>query len=227
MKIGVLALQGDFREHIQTLTMLGVEAVAVRLPQQLEGVHGLIIPGGESTTIGKLMVEFGLVAPLRRLITDGIPTWGTCAGMILLARSTDNALAGQPLLATMDIHVSRNAFGAQRESFATQLNIPAIGTGPSGGAEPFRAVFIRAPVVVSVGPQVEILARLEDMSPQAEAGRSGDSGAEPLGPAPIVAVRQDHLIGTAFHPEVSGDTRFHRYFLEIVSGRVQQATANI
>ncbi len=209
MKIGVLALQGDFREHIQTLTALGAEAVAVRLPHQLEGVDGLIIPGGESTTIGKLMVEFGLVTPLRKLIAEGTPTWGTCAGMILLARSTDNALAGQPLLAAMDIHVSRNAFGAQRESFATQISIPAIGPAP------FRAVFIRAPVVVSVGPQVEILARLEDAPHQ------------PDSLAPIVAVRQDHLVGTAFHPEVSGDMRFHRYFLEIVAGRVQQEAANV
>jgi pyridoxal 5'-phosphate synthase pdxT subunit len=220
-KIGVLALQGDFREHIQTFTALGVEAVAIRLPQQLNGVNGLIIPGGESTTIGKLMVEFGLVEPLRELIAGGIPTWGTCAGMILLARSTDNALAGQPLLAAMDIHVCRNAFGAQRESFATQLHIPVIGSAP------FRAVFIRAPVVVSAGPQVEILARLDDEPNQVEAGRRGRDTRSGASPASIVAVRQNHLVGTAFHPEVSGDTRFHRYFLEIVKGRVPQAAANV
>jgi pyridoxal 5'-phosphate synthase pdxT subunit len=195
MKIGVLALQGDFREHVQTLIDLGVDARPVKLPAHLEGVDGLIIPGGESTAIGKLMVEFGLVEPLRALISSGTPTWGTCAGMILLARSTDNALVGQPLLAAMDIHVCRNAFGAQRESFAVSLHIPVIGN------ESFRAVFIRAPVVLSVGKDVEVLAQLDNSERY------------------IVAVRQAHLIGTSFHPEVAGDTRFHRYFLDIVRQR--------
>src|SRR6185437_8485930 len=127
MKIGVLALQGDFREHLKMVQALGQEAIAVRLPQHLDGLDGLIIPGGESTAIGKLMVAYELVEPLRAAIASGMPIWGTCAGMILLAHSTDNAMLGQPLLATMDIHVCRNAFGAQRESFITELAVPALG----------------------------------------------------------------------------------------------------
>jgi 5'-phosphate synthase pdxT subunit len=199
MKIGVLALQGDFREHVQMVQALGHEGVAVRRAQQLAGLDGIIIPGGESTAIGKLMVEYDLVEPLRAAIAAGTPIWGTCAGLILLARSTDNAMLGQPLLATMDIHVCRNAFGAQRESFITELAIPVI------GPEPFRAVFIRAPVVLSADPGVEVLARLD-------------------GTDQIVAVRQGSLLGTAFHPEIGGDTRFHRYFLDIVqAGKVAGA----
>jgi len=194
MKIGVLALQGDFREHILAIQRLGAEAVAIRLPRHLAGVDGLILPGGESTVMGKLMVEDGLVEPLRDTIAQGLPTWGTCAGLILLARETDNALAGQPLLAAMAIHVCRNAFGSQRESFTTAVDVPVL------GPEPVRAVFIRAPVVVSTGPDVTILARLAD-----------EHGS-------IVAVRQGTLLGTAFHPEMTGDTRFHEYFLGIVRG---------
>lgn len=190
IRIGVLALQGDFREHLAMLTSLGAEARPVKLPAQLVGLDGLIIPGGESTAIGKLMVEYGLVEPLRAFIANRRPVWGTCAGMILLARSTDNALAGQPLLATLDIRVCRNAFGAQRESFAVDLAIPAL------GPDPFPAVFIRGPSVLAAGPGVEALARLED--------------------ATIVAVRQGPLLATAFHPEMAGDTRFHRYFLDLV-----------
>jgi pyridoxal 5'-phosphate synthase pdxT subunit len=193
VKIGVLALQGDFREHIVMLQALGAEAVPVRLPQDLDGVEGLIIPGGESTVIGKLMVLYDLVEPIRVLLAQGMPAWGTCAGMILLAKSTDNALAGQPLLATMDIHVARNAFGAQRESFSTLIAVPAL------GPEPFPAVFIRAPIVLDVGAGVEVLARLE-----------GDG---------IIAVRQGVLLATAFHPEIAGDTRFHQYFLDVACMR--------
>jgi 5'-phosphate synthase pdxT subunit len=190
MKIGVLALQGDFREHIKMLTALGAEAVAIKVPHQLEDLDGLIIPGGESTAIGKLMVDYGLVNPIRQAITAGMPIWGTCAGLILLAKSTDNALAGQPLLASMDIHVCRNAFGTQRESFAVDVPIPSL------GEMPFHAVFIRAPIVISAGPEINILARLQDDT--------------------IIAVQQDRLLGTAFHPEISGDTRLHNYFLGIV-----------
>ena len=193
MKIGVLALQGDFREHLVMAQRLGAEGVAVRLPRQLAGLDGLIIPGGESTVIGKLMVENGLVAPIRDLIATGLPIWGTCAGLILLAKGTENAMAGQPLLATMDIRVNRNAFGAQRESFITQLDIPAIGPAP------FRAVFIRAPLVLDTGPGVQVLARLDDDA--------------------IVAVRQGQLLGSAFHPEIGDDPRFHQYFLDIVRER--------
>lgn len=195
-RIGVLALQGDFREHIRAVERLGAMAHAVRLPHQLEGVDGLIVPGGESTVMGKLMVEYGLAQPLRERIAAGIPVWGTCAGMILLARETDNALAGQPLLAAMHIRVLRNAFGTQRESFETELRIPAL------GERPVHAVFIRAPAVESVGPEVEILARLDD---------GGDAGR-----GTIVAVREGSLLATAFHPEVTGDLRFHDYFLGMV-----------
>lgn len=191
-RVGVLALQGDFREHIATLQRLGVLAHPVRLPDDLAGVDGVVIPGGESTVMGKLMVEYGLDGPLRELIAHGTPTWGTCAGLILLSRETDNALAGQPLLAAMDIRTRRNAFGPQRASFEADLSVPALGDPP------FHAVFIRAPAVESVGDGVEELARLEDDE------------------RTIVAVRQGHLMGSAFHPEVTEDSRFHEYFLGMV-----------
>ena len=190
LRIGVLALQGDFEAHVKMLAELGVEAKAVRLPMQLDDLDGIIIPGGESTTIGKLMVLYGLQEPLQQKIGEGLPVWGTCAGLILLARETDNALAGQPLLTTLDIRVRRNAFGSQRESFETDLSVPVLGEAP------FHAFFIRGPVIESVGPEVEVLATLDDGT--------------------IVAVRQGPVLGTAFHPEVSGDPRFHNYFLRIV-----------
>jgi len=197
-RIGVLALQGDFREHIRALEGLGAQAHPVRLPEELKDVDGLVIPGGESTVMGKLMVTYGLDQPLRELLASGVPTWGTCAGLILLSRETDNALAGQPLLAAMDIRTKRNAFGPQRASFEADIAVPAL------GEDPFHAVFIRAPVVESTGAGVEVMARLDDQ--------------DGAGDATIVAVRQGHLMGTAFHPEVTGDTRFHDYFLRLVRG---------
>jgi 5'-phosphate synthase pdxT subunit len=190
LRIGVLALQGDFEAHLKMLVELGVEGKAVRLPKHLNNLDGIILPGGESTTIGKLMVLYGLDEPLQQKIREGFPIWGTCAGLILLARETDNALEGQPLLASMHIRVRRNAFGSQRESFETDLSVPAIGEAP------FHAFFIRGPAVESVGPEVEVLATLDDGT--------------------IVAVREGHLLGTAFHPEIGGDPRFHQYFLRIV-----------
>ena len=201
LRIGVLALQGDFEAHLKALQMAGemlgveVEGIPVKLPKHLDGVRGIILPGGESTTIGKLMVEYGLDSVLREKIQAGIPVWGTCAGLILLAKETDNALMGQPLLASMNIKVRRNAFGSQRESFETDLSVPALGEAP------FHAFFIRGPLVESVGSGVEVLATLDDGS--------------------IVAVRQGVLLGTAFHPEVAvaegqRDPRFHHYFLRIV-----------
>lgn len=197
-RIGVLALQGDFREHIRALEGLGAEAHPVRLPEELKDVDGLVIPGGESTVMGKLMVTYGLDQPLRELLAAGVPTWGTCAGLILLSRETDSALAGQPLLAAMDIRTKRNAFGPQRASFEADIAVPAL------GEDPYHAVFIRAPVVESTGAGVEVMARLDDQ--------------DGAGYATIVAVRQGHLMGTAFHPEVTGDTRFHDYFLRLVRG---------
>jgi len=188
--IGVLALQGDFEAHLKMLAELGVEGKAVRLPHHLDNLDGIIIPGGESTTIGKLMVMYGLHEGLQEKISAGFPVWGTCAGLILLAHETDNALPGQPLLASMHIRVRRNAFGSQRESFETDLSVPVLGEAP------FHTFFIRGPLIESVGPQVEVLATLDDGT--------------------IVAVREGHLLGTAFHPEVSGDPRFHRYFLRLV-----------
>jgi 5'-phosphate synthase pdxT subunit len=191
-RIGILAFQGDFREHARAVERLGAESRLVRLPRDLEGVDGLILPGGESTVMGKLMIAYDVVESLRSLLAEGMPAWGTCAGMILLSRETDNALAGQPLLASINMRTRRNAFGAQRESFETMLNVPAI------GPEPYHAVFIRGPVVEEVGEGVEVLARIDAPEPN------------------IVAVRQNRLLATAFHPEVTGDLRFHEYFLGMV-----------
>jgi pyridoxal 5'-phosphate synthase pdxT subunit len=187
MRIGVLALQGAFIEHEQALGRLGVAAREVRLPPQLEGLDGLIIPGGESTTMGKLAVQYGLLEPIRAIAAAGKPLWGTCAGMILMAK---DICLNQPLLGLMDVQVKRNAFGRQVDSFETDLHVPAIATPDDAG--PFHAVFIRAPLVESVGDGVEVLARL-------------DNGV-------IVAARQGRLLATSFHPELSGDDRFHRYF---------------
>jgi 5'-phosphate synthase pdxT subunit len=194
--IGVLALQGDFVEHIAVLKTLGVDAVEVRLPEQLDGLDGLIIPGGESTTISRLMHQWGLLEPVRRRALDGMALWGTCAGAILLAeRATDLDREGLHL---MDIAVERNAFGRQVDSFEVSLRVPLL------GPPPFRAVFIRAPLITHVGPKAEALARLADGT--------------------VVAARQERLLATAFHPELTDDTRFHRYFLELTANGRQAAT---
>ncbi len=189
MKIGVLALQGAFIEHVKMLRQLDVTAAELRLPHQLEDLDGLIIPGGESTTIGKLATEYGLMTPLRKF-ARAKPTWGTCAGMIFLAK--DIGIEEQPILGAMDIAVDRNAFGRQIDSFETDLKIAGL------SPEPFHAVFIRAPVVTAVAQGVDVLARLDD-------GR-------------IVAVRQGHLLATAFHPELTKDLRLHSLFCAIVQG---------
>ncbi len=201
MRIGVLALQGAFIEHIQCCQRLQVESQAVRLPEQLEGMAGLIIPGGESTTIGKLAVAYGLIPAIRKMIAAGGPVWGTCAGMILLAK--DIGGVDQPLLGVMDIVVRRNAFGRQVDSFEMDLSVPALDevSAPEEKGNGFRGVFIRAPLIESVGPGVEVLARL------------------PTGG--IVAARQGHLLATAFHPELTNDMRFHRYFLRMVDDSVK------
>lgn len=190
MKIGVLALQGDFAEHIHTLRRIGVEAVEVRLPEQLEGLDGLIIPGGESTTIGKLAVAYHLMEPLQQF-GQHKAIWGTCAGAIFLSR---DARRSQPLLNLMDITVERNAFGRQVDSFEVDLDVPALRTVDPYG-RPYHAVFIRAPLIATVDKPAEALACLED-------GR-------------IVAAREGRLLATSFHPELTDDDRFHRLFVEI------------
>lgn len=187
MRVGVLALQGAFREHIEMVERLGVEAIEVRTPEQLATVDALILPGGESTTIGKLMERFGLTEPMRAFAAAGHPMWGTCAGLILMARDCGRP---QPLLGIMDVTVERNAFGRQLDSFETQLTIDALGTPP------FPAVFIRAPIISSVGPAVEVLASLPDGT--------------------VVAARQGNLLVTAFHPELTGDPRLHQYLIGMI-----------
>jgi len=189
-RIGVLAQQGAFVEHMAMLCRLGVESVAVRLPEELEGLDGLIIPGGESTSIGKLIRDYDLREPLRRLAEQGLPIMGTCAGMILLAKRV-SGLNLEPL-GVMDISVKRNAFGRQVDSFETDLDIPAI------GAPPFHAVFIRAPNIERVGDGVDTLAWL------------------PHGIG--VAARQGNMVALAFHPELTNDLRLHDYFCGIVRG---------
>lgn len=195
--IGVLALQGAFREHIKMLAQLDVDAVEVRKAEQLDGLDGLIIPGGESTTMGLIAERWGLVEPLRQWVRDERPIWGTCAGMILLANeATHQKQGGQPLLGGLDVTVDRNYFGRQVDSFETDVDVPAL------GGEPFRAVFIRAPAILSVGEGAETL--LEVTTPKGE--------------RVIAAARQGKLLVTAFHPELTTDTRWHALFLEMVRG---------
>ena len=190
MTVGILALQGDFREHEETLRRIGVPTQQVRLPKHLDMVDRLIIPGGESTTIGKLLVLYNLLEPIRERARRDMPLWGTCAGAILMAkRIAEGRPEGQPALSLLDVTARRNAFGRQLDSFEADLAIPQL------GEEPLHAVFIRAPILEAPGSDVTVLATLED-------GR-------------IVAAQQGHLLVTSFHPELSGDDRFHRYFLEL------------
>ena len=189
--VGVLALQGDFREHIAVIRELGARAVPVRRPEELESVDGLIIPGGESSVMDKLSRTFGLAEPLKNAISSGLPVYGTCAGLIMLADTVLDAIDGQQTLGGFDLVVRRNAFGSQLDSFETDLDIPVLGDPP------VHAVFIRAPVVEGVGERASALASLAD-------GR-------------VVAVEQGNLLGTSFHPEMTGDTRFHQYFLDRVA----------
>ena len=193
LTIGVLALQGDVREHLRALEACGVRAVPVRRPGELDDVDGLIIPGGESTTMSKLAVEFGMADPVRKRIAEGMPAYGSCAGMIMLAQEVLDGRADQQTFGGLDMTVRRNAFGRQVDSFEAGVSIDGI----DGGA--FHAVFIRAPWVERVGPGATVLARVTDGP---AAGR-------------IVAVRQRHLLATAFHPELTGDLRVHRHFVEM------------
>jgi len=194
MKIGVLALQGAFIEHEKMLKRLGIEAIEVRLPQDLDGVAGVIIPGGESTTIGKLAVQYNLIEPLRELAKAGKPLWGTCAGLIFMAKDVGR---DQPLLGLMDVTVQRNAFGRQVDSFEADISIKGV-----DGDQPFHAIFIRAPLIESVGANVEVLARVEKDDEEV-----------------IVAAQQGNLLVTSFHPELSNDARFHRYFVKMAESK--------
>lgn len=189
MRIGVLALQGAFREHILMLETLGIDAVPVRLPSQLTDLVGLIIPGGESTAISKLMDTYGFFDPIRQHHQAGMALWGTCAGAILLAEEVIDATPGQETLRLMDVVARRNAFGRQVDSFETDVDFSGIGL--------YRGVFIRAPWIESVGPSADILAKHADK---------------------VVAARQGDMLATVFHPELTGDLRIHRYFVEKVVG---------
>ena len=188
MRIGVLAVQGDFREHLDTLASIGVHGVPVRLPRDLDDVSGVILPGGESTTMRRLIDRWQLRQPILDLAERGAPVYGTCAGMIVLARE----IVGEaPILPLLDIVVERNAFGRQLDSFEGELTVPVLGD------QPVHGVFIRAPIVDKAGPNVDVLARLDD-------GR-------------IVAVRERNIVATAFHPELAGETRFHRLVAAMAS----------
>jgi len=190
-RVGVLALQGDVREHLAALRELGADAVPVRRADELAAVAGLVIPGGESSVIDKLSRQFGVAEPIRERIAEGMPVYGTCAGLIMLADRVLDAIEGQQSLGGLDVAVRRNAFGNQNDSFETDLDIPELG-------EPaVHAVFIRAPVVESVGAGASVLSALPD-------GR-------------VVAVEQGNLLGTSFHPEMTGELRFHARFLERVA----------
>ena len=196
MRIGVLALQGDFAEHIVMLERLGIEAIEVRLPGQLVALDGLIIPGGESTTIGKLATDFKLIEPLRQFGREKA-IWGTCAGAIFLSK---DARRPQPLLELMDITVERNAFGRQVASFEADLDVPVL-QEVDPQEKPYHAIFIRAPLIESVQGEARVLATLPD-------GR-------------IVSARQGHWLATSFHPELTEDDRFHRYFLTLINSNLQ------
>ena len=198
--IGVLALQGDVREHVRILEGLGARAVPVRREAELAAVDGLVLPGGESTTIIKLAVAFDLLEPLRGAVKAGLPVYGSCAGMILLADRIADGIEGQQTIGGLDMLVRRNAFGRQVDSFEYDLDLAAGLPDPDVA---FRAVFIRAPWVEELGPDVEVLARVG-------AGAAGEAAGR------IVAVRQGGLIATSFHPELTGDDRVHRYFVDLV-----------
>ncbi|CAH0482276.1 unnamed protein product [Peronospora belbahrii] len=210
--VGVLALQGAFEEHISMLqglsatTVTGqtviVTAVAIRLPEQLQNVDALVLPGGESTTIGKVAVRWGLVEPLKKWVADCRPIWGTCAGMIMLSQQAKHTEeGGQTLIGGLDVEVSRNFFGAQVRSFEMLVDGP-----PVFNAKPYNAVFIRAPAIISVGEEIEVLSRVTNAKPA--------DGSDPVDV--IIAARKNNILVTAFHPEITTDTRWHQYFIETV-----------
>jgi 5'-phosphate synthase pdxT subunit len=200
--IGVLALQGDVREHLRALTECGATARAVRRPEELDSVDALVIPGGESTTISKLAVEFGLLDPVRKRVEEGMPAYGSCAGMIMLAGEVLDGRPDQQSFGGIEMTVRRNAFGRQVDSFEAPVELAGV-PGPA-----FNAVFIRAPWVERVGPDVEVLGRIDQPSAEADSGAGASAGR-------IVAVRQRNLLATAFHPELTPDLRVHRFFVEM------------
>lgn len=200
-RIGVLALQGDVREHSAVLRELGCEVVEIRLPSHLEGIDGLVIPGGESSVMDKLSRIFGLAAPLREAIASGLPVLGTCAGLIMVANRIEDAISGQENLGGLDVTVRRNAFGAQVDSFETSVSVEGV-TGPA-----LNVAFIRAPEVIAVGPGARVIATLED-------GR-------------VVGVAGGNIIGVAFHPEITGEDRVHRMFLDVVAQRALHQPAAV
>jgi 5'-phosphate synthase pdxT subunit len=207
VRIGVLAVQGDVREHVNALTSLGEQVFGVRRPRELDDVDALVIPGGESTTMDKLVRAFDLQEPLRKRIAGGMPVYGSCAGMIMLADRIADARADQETLGGLDITVRRNAFGRQVDSFEEDLHIPAIAdrtTAPHGHLLTFKAVFIRAPWVEQMGVGVDVLAKVE----------SGPAAGK------VVAIREGNLLATSFHPEVTGDHRIHEYFTQMVRAAV-------
>jgi 5'-phosphate synthase pdxT subunit len=204
--IGVLALQGDVREHLAALETSGARATTVRRPAELSEVDGLVLPGGESTTMSRLLDIFELLTPLRDRIAAGLPAYGSCAGMILLANKVLDGREDQHQLGGLDMIVRRNAFGRQVDSFEEDLEFAGVS---DGGGPPVHAVFIRAPWVESASPQVEVLARVSD-DPEVPGGAAAAGR--------IVAVRQGPVLATAFHPELTGDTRVHRLFVEMVEG---------
>ena len=205
VRLGVLALQGAFHEHIAMLNRLDVEAAEVRLAAQLDDLDGLIIPGGESTSMGLVAERWGLVEPLRQWVHGGRPTWGTCAGMILLAeRATGQKLGGQALIGGLDVTVNRNYFGRQVDSFEAELDVPAL------GEVPFHAVFIRAPAITAVAEDVETLATVAAIQNDDE--------------AVITAVRNGPILATAFHPELTDDPRWHRFFVQMVQDYLAHST---
>lgn len=201
--IGVLALQGDVREHLAALEHAGARAVGVRRPAELAALDGLVLPGGESTTIDKLLRIFELDEPLRAAVRGGLPVYGSCAGMVLLADRIEGGIEGQRTIGGMDVTVRRNAFGRQVDSFEADLDVAGISDLPCG--RPVRTVFIRAPWIEAAGPGVEVLARIPELAT--------DGTAVKVGAGKIVAARQGTLLATSFHPEITGDARVHELFV--------------
>lgn len=228
--VGVLALQGSFNEHIAVLRRLGVKGVEIRKPEQLLTINSLIIPGGESTTMAKLAEYFNLFPALREFVQMGKPVWGTCAGLIFLAdKATGQKTGGQELVGGLDCTVHRNFFGSQIQSFETELAVPEL-VSKEGGPETFRGVFIRAPAILDVGPEVQVLA---DYPVPSDKKSSSDSSVEDKKENAdekskvIVAVRQGNILATAFHPELTADTRWHSYFLKMGNVTGEEASSSV